>query len=209
MVRGHPAGGTRRVSTAGGVSYACRTKPLTSKHSYRDPTFYDDARFGTRKGSRAQILKERKWMRYANRTAIGVPKRGGGSYGDTVYWSFVNSRPGKGVFKLGGVDQDILSRISAGTHKWPRKKRTRAPKFGPPNRPPPPRRSRGTKSGPPSRPPPPVPTRPPPRTPMGPLASGGRKRPFPSPPSAADPLPSKRARVPKFSVPELKAAGLL
>ena len=217
MVRGHPAGGTRRVTTAGGTSYACRSRPLRSKHSYRDPAFYDDAKFGTRKGTDDQIRDQRKWMRHANRTAIGVPRSGGGSYGDTIYWSFANRRPGKDVYKLGKVNQDILSQISNGGYKWPRKKRKkRAPKFGPVNRPPPPRPKRNRQRQPSRAPPPRPPPRPPPppqmrpRTPMGPMASGpmpSRKRAFPPTPVSA--LPSKRQRFPKFSVPKMAAAGLL
>ena len=67
MVQGHPSGGSIRIKK-GGSYYACRSTPLASKASYRDPGVYWNPRH------EMESLNLRKRRIRANKTALGLNK---------------------------------------------------------------------------------------------------------------------------------------
>ena len=112
MVAGHPAGGTKRVRSADGRYYACRSKPLASKYSYRDPAIYDDYLFGGREAGTQRTKHMRGWRRKANRYSLGFPRNRGAS-GDEIFWDFE-----KGSIR--DVPRRTGSRMLGFGARWPR-----------------------------------------------------------------------------------------
>lgn len=71
--RGHPSGGTVRVESRSkpGTFYGCRSKPLESKITSRDPGIY----YNPKLGSSNEDKGSRKRNRQANRLALGIPPK--------------------------------------------------------------------------------------------------------------------------------------
>jgi len=116
MVRGHPAGGSTRVRGPDGRYYSCRSRPLVSKYTYRDPAIYDDFSFGTREAGTRKTRLKRGWVRKSNRYALGFPRKGRSS-GDEIFWDF-------DAGSVRNVPRRKDSRGLSFGARWPRRKKT-------------------------------------------------------------------------------------
>lgn len=108
MVRGHPAGGSIRI-TKGDTSYSCRAKPLRSHTSYRDPSYYYNPNISKRKQkSEKEDRKEQRKLVRVYKKVLAAQSKGETSKNENL-WDFENSLPPKIIRDLTREDIDRIA----------------------------------------------------------------------------------------------------